>query len=96
MRFNLLLDKKYLVLPYTYTATPREVGFFSKEGEVITSLLLEYDENPTQWVYLSSSLFKEEKILIEADESLQTLIKTSDEKPQEKKHFSFHYTPSFG
>ncbi|MDD5972137.1 MAG: hypothetical protein PUC01_00310 [Spirochaetales bacterium] len=96
MRFNLLLDKKYLVLPYTYTATPREVGFFKEEGEVITSLLLEYDENPTQWVYLSSSLFKEEKILIEADETLKALIKTSDEKPQEKKHFSFHYTPSFG
>lgn len=96
MRFELFLNKRYLVLPYSYNAYPREVGFYNEDGEVITSLLLEYDENPNDWVYLSASLFKGEKVIIEADKELEELIKLEDEKPNTPKHFTLHYTPSFG
>ena len=96
MRFELFLNKRYLVLPYSYNASPREVGFYNEDGEIITSLLLEYDENPNDWVYLSASLFKGEKVIIEADKELEELIKLEDEKPNPPKHFTLHYTPSFG
>ena len=95
MRFPFVLDKAYAVLPYSPDAQAREVGFYRESGELITSLLIEYDENPSDWVYLSSSLFGEKRILIECDETLIGLMRTSDEKRKEN-HFSFHYTPSFG
>ncbi|MDY5930601.1 MAG: hypothetical protein SPJ34_01050, partial [Candidatus Ornithospirochaeta sp.] len=95
MRFPFVLDKAYAVLPYSPDAGAREVGFYKESGELITSLLIEYDENPADWVYLSSSLFGEKRILIECDETLIGLMRTSDEKRKEN-HFSFHYTPSFG
>ena len=54
MRFELFLNKRYLVLPYSYNASPREVGFYKEDGEVITSLLLEYDENPNDKTHHTS------------------------------------------
>ena len=96
MRFELLLNKKYLALPYTFDATAREVGFYNDNGEVITSLLLEYDKCPNQWVYLSSALLGCDKVIIEGEDYLKDLIKVCDEKITSQKHFTYHYTPAFG
>ena len=96
MGFVLDLDKKYVVLPYTDGATPREVGFYKENGEIVTSLLLEYDDSPDDWVYLPSSLFGEKRVCIHGDADLKKLVRTEDEKKGEGSHYAFHYAPSFG